>query len=533
MKDTHFVIVYIFFLLTSFLQSCQKAEKSQDQRLPNIIIIMADDMGYSDIGFFGAEIATPNIDQLAKNGLVMTQFYNTSRCCPSRTALLTGLYQHEAGIGNMVGDMGHPSYQGYLNEKCVTIAEALRSNGYTTLMSGKWHVGGERANWPRQRGFDRFFGFPSGGGVYFFPIRSGRQVILDDDPVPLDTANFYSTDAFTDYAIQFIDEHMASKETANAPFFLYLPHIAPHFPLQAREEDIQKYRGSYKEGFSSIRAKRYQKLKASGIVPEGFELTDPDDQVLDWNALSEAEKDTFDLKMSVYAAQMTSMDRGIGELVSRLREHEILDNTLIIFLSDNGGTHEAIDNAEFSGGPIGSRNSFVSYSRSWANVSNTPFRMYKHWVHEGGISTPLIMHYPAMIKEPKINHEVGHIMDIMPTLLELTQTEYPTSYKGHDILPLRGKSLLPLMEGNKREGHEYLFWEHQGNKAVRKANWKMVQKKGSGEWELYEMNIDRTELKDVSGLYPDVVVELEQKYNEWAADAGVLPWEEVESIRSN
>lgn len=522
----------IAILAFTVIASCSGPSQTQSKK-PNIILIMADDMGYSDLGFFGAEIETPNIDQLARNGLVMTQFYNTSRCCPSRAALLTGLYQHETGIGEMTGNLGHPSYQGYLNEKCVTIAEVLKENGYTTLMSGKWHVGGEKANWPRQRGFDKFFGFPAGGGVYFSPIRSGRQVILDDDPVAIDSANFYSTDAFTDYAIQFVDEHMASNEPTKSPFFLYLPHIAPHFPLQAKEEDIQKYRGSYKEGFSAIRAKRYQKLVASGIVSEEFKLSDPDEQVLDWSTLSEAEKDTFDLKMSVYAAQMTSMDRGIGKLISRLKELGVFDNTLIIFLSDNGGTHEAIDNAEFSGGPIGSRNSFVSYSRSWANVSNTPFRMYKHWVHEGGISTPLIMHYPALINESKISNDVGHIMDIMPTLLELTGTEYPSTYNGKDILPLRGKSLLPLMEGKERDGHEYLFWEHRGNKAGRNGKWKIVQKQGERTWELYDLDSDRTELNDLSNKYPDLVVELERKYNVWAADAGVLTWEEVERLRKN
>jgi arylsulfatase len=502
----------------------------QEINQPNIIIIMADDMGFSDLGSFGSEISTPHLDQLAANGLVMSQFYNTSRCVPSRGALLTGAYQHEAGVGHMVDDMGYPSYQGFLNDQVVTVAEVLREAGYKTMMSGKWHLGNEKPYWPRERGFDRFFGFPQGGGVYFFPMREGRDLILDDDPVEVDTADFYSTDAFNDYAVQFIKEHYGEpNKRTNQPFFLYLPHIAPHFPLQARKEDIAKYRGKYLEGFKSVREKRFQKLKELQIIGNEFPLSPEDEAVLAWVNLSAEEKDLYDLKMAVFAGQVDRMDKGIGNIIAVLREQGQLDNTLIIFLSDNGGTHENTSSKEISGGEIGSPYSFTSYSRSWANVSNTPFRMYKHWVHEGGISTPFIAHFPKMIQGHRVDNQVGHIMDIMATCLDLAGASYPETYKGKQIKPLKGKSLVPIFENKKREGHEALFWEHEGNRAVRQGKWKLVSAHGKA-WELYDMEQDRAEINNLSEKYLEKAKELSALYIQWADETGVLPWDQVSSI---
>ncbi len=510
-------------------------EKAHEKERPNIILIMADDMGFSDLGCFGSEISTPHLDQLAANGLVMSQFYNTSRCCPSRAALLTGVYQHEAGVGNMVGDMGHPSYQGFLNDQTVTVAEVLREAGYKTMMSGKWHVGNQKPHWPRERGFDRFFGLPQGGGVYFFPMREGRDVILDDEPVAVDTAKFYSTDAFNAYAVQFIKEHYEeARKGTNQPFFLFLAHVAPHYPLQALPEDIAGYRGKYMEGFKAVREKRFKKLKERQIIGNEFILTPEDDAVLVWDNLSAKEKNLYDLKMAVYAAQIERMDKGIGDLIAVLKEKGELDNTLIIFLSDNGGTHENPTAKEISGGEIGSPFSFTSYSRSWANVSNTPFRMYKHWVYEGGISTPFIAHYPEMIKGHRVDNQVGHIMDIMATCLDLAGTNYPDTYKGKQIKPLKGKSLVPIFRHKEREGYDALFWEHQGNRAVRQGKWKLVSKHGKDTWELYNMELDRTEIKNLSEIYPEKVKELSALYAQWAENTDVLPWDRVLKIaRSN
>ncbi len=511
----------------SFLMYPTSTQNARKDDRPNIVLIMADDMGYSDLGLFGSEINTPHLDKLAKNGLILTQFYNTSRCCPSRAALLTGIYQHEAGVGDMNNDRGFPNYQGYLNKQCVTIAEVLKDAGYTTMMSGKWHLGDKEEYWPRQRGFEHFFGIPQGGGVYFYPFRDKREVVLNDAPIPVDTTTFYTTDAFNEYAVKFIRQHAENKQEVTKPFFLYLPHIAPHFPLQAHDEDIARYRGKYKAGFEAIRKARFEKMKTLGIVGSDTKLSPRDKELIDWNTLTESQKDTFDLRMSVYAAQLECMDRGIGDIISTLTSLRMLDNTVILFLSDNGGTHEYRKKELKDTRPIGSRYSFATYSRSWANVSNTPFRMYKHWVHEGGISTPLLVHYPKMIKKPRIDHQVAHIMDIMPTCLELAGATYPTRFKGNNILPLKGKGLLPILTGQKMPSYGPLFWEHEGNRAIRDGKWKLVSKYPQDTWELYDLENDRTELIDLSKEKPELVTKMTRMYTQWEKETGVLPWKTV------
>lgn len=502
-------------------QKNENVQQITENEKPNFLLILVDDMGFSDLGCMGSEISTSNIDKLSNDGITLTQFYNCGRSCPSRASLLTGLYQHEAGIGDMIDDLGFPSYQGYLNDSCVTIAEVLKTAGYQTFMSGKWHVGSHPDYWPLKRGFDRFFGFPKGGGVYFYPFAKDRSVILDDKKTETDST-FYSTDAFTEYACKFLAE--ANK--SDKPFFLYLPHIAPHFPLQAHPEDIAKYRGKYKDGFAKIRQARFKNLKQQGLIPENVKLSNPDEQVLNWEKLTEEQKDEYDLRMAIYAAQIECLDRNIGIVMDKLQEIGELDNTVIFFMSDNGGTHEDLskNHKEFDG-ELGTVESYRAYSRSWANVSNTPFRMYKHWVHEGGISSPLIVRYPKLIRKNQKDYQVAHINDIMPTILELAQTVYPDTFNEKPIKKLRGQSLVPLLKGETIERERPIFWEHEGNRAVRKGDWKLVSKFPENNWELYNIPQDRMEENDLSAEKPKLVKELSQLYDDWAKSANVIPRE--------
>ncbi|HUS91708.1 MAG TPA: arylsulfatase [Phycisphaerae bacterium] len=487
---------------------------------PSIVLIMADDMGFSDIGCYGGEIHTPNLDRLAAGGLRFSQFYNTSRCCPTRASLLTGLYSHQAGVGHMTANYGVPGYQGFLSDRCVTIAEAIRRGGYRTLMAGKWHVGEAPEMLPTRRGFDRFYGMPSGGGVYFWPSKFlKRPVYLNDKEHP-PPDGWYSTDGFTDYAIRFVDE--ARRDAV--PFFLYLAYISPHWPLQAWPKDIAKYRRKYAEGPEAVRARRYERLVEMGLIDRKWALSPRD--APDWQSLPAEQRDRMDLKMAVYAAQIECMDRNIGRLIDKLRELGILDDTLVMFLSDNGGCAEGgvfgFDRG--SKGQVGTGDSFSSYGQAWANAGNTPFRRYKHWVHEGGIATPLIAHWPAVLRKGgAITDQVGHCIDLLPTCLDVAGVEYPRNLGGREVTPVEGRSLLPIFHGRQRAGHESLFWEHEGNRAVRKGQWKLVAKHG-GAWELYDLSADRTELHDVAGERPEKVRELAALYEAWARRCGVLPW---------
>jgi len=510
-----FLLPILFLILIS---GCNYSNPNNPR--PNIVLIMADDMGYSDLGCFGSGISTPNLDQLAGNGLIMTQFYNTGRCCPSRASLLTGVYQHQAGIGDMTADRGLPSYQGFLNHRVVTLAEVLKMSGYHTLMTGKWHVGGRKEHWPLNRGFERFFGFPRGGGVYFYPFRSGREAILDSIPLEVDPDNFYSTDAINDYAVRFLDEIRDSDQ----PFFLYVAHIAPHFPLQAWPEDIARYRGSFMEGFETHRRRRYQFMRDRGLVDERYDLSPTDDRVLNWGNLTLTQKDSFDLRMAIYAAQIDRMDQGLKRIFDKIKEMNEWENTLILFLSDNGGCHEDPSRWLDDTGPLGGRGCQQAYTPSWANVSNTPFRMYKHWVHEGGIASPLIAHYPGVIQPGRIDDQMAHIMDLMPTCIDLAQGSYPENFKDHRILPMEGKSLVPVFSGEVRSDYPDLFWEHEGNRAVRSGPWKLVSKYPENIWELYNMDHDRSEINDLSIEYPKKVTEMIGKYEAWADRAGVVEW---------
>lgn len=479
---------------------------------PNIVILLADDLGYSDIGCYGSEIATPNLDRLAAGGLRFTQFYNTARCCPTRASLLTGLYPHQAGIGHMVDDKNLPGYRGRLNERCVTIAEMLRPAGYFTAMAGKWHVGEKRPHWPVDRGFDRYYGLISGGSNYF-KIDSGRQLALDGEPVSAGD-DFYMTDAFTDHALMFLDEAKEKKR----PFLLYTAFTAPHWPLHARPDDIAKYRGKYMEGWDALRAKRHRKMIELGIVEGKWPLSPRDSKAPAWEQARD--KDDLDLRMAVYAAQIDRMDQSIGRILAKLREIGAEEKTLVLFLADNGGCAEEIHRGK-AGAAVGSKESFESYGLPWANASNTPFRTYKHWVHEGGISSPLIVSWPAVIKNAALVHEPAHLIDVMATARDLAGAPYPA-----DRTPLEGVSLDPLFRGGRLPGSREIFWEHEGNRAVRQGPWKLVARH-KGEWELYDIPADRTELKNLAAANPEKVRELASKHGAWAARVGVVAWDEV------
>jgi arylsulfatase A-like enzyme len=521
------------------IAGCAAPSSASGAGRPNILIVLADDLGYSDLGCYGSEIATPNLDRLASKGLRFTQFYNAARCCPSRASLLTGLYPHQAGVGHMVANRQTPSYQGFLNDRCVTLAEALRPQGYQTLMVGKWHVGNERPHWPVDRGFERSVAL-IGSGRHYFMIPPGRVLARDDRPFTPPAKDFYLTDFFSDTAVEFLEE--AGRQ--RTPFFMYVAYTAPHWPLHARPEDIARYRDTFSVGWDVLRERRYRKMLRNGILPQPWPLSPRDPRVPAWRDC--ATKEWEAQRMAVYAAQVECMDRGIGRIVAKLEAQGQLENTLLLFLSDNGGCSEElsgqgrwleddIPKKTAEGQPIrigndpsivpGPADTFASYGIEWANLSNTPFRLYKSWVHEGGSAAPFIAHWPSVIKNSGLVHAPGHLIDLLPTCLEVAGTEYPQNHRGRSLLPLEGKSLLPMLQGRSPGENRTLFWEHEGNRALRDGRWKLVALNRE-EWELYDLERDRTELNNMAKEHPEKVRELAGRYEAWARRCGVLPWTE-------
>ena len=528
---------------------------------PNIILILADDMGYSDLGCYGSEIRTPNLDRLAASGLRFSQMYNSARCCPSRASLLTGLNPHQTGVGHMMDALGPDSYQGYLNQNCATIADTLRAGGYATYMSGKWHVGGrynllDDNRWeelkgsigypiPTQRGFDRFYGIVAGSANYFFP----RLLMEDDRFIELDPNGYYFTDAITDNAVKMLDENAAANSAASAnggdekPFFLHVTYTAPHWPLHAHEEDIARYEGKYRDGWDTLRTNRHEELKASGILSDRWEISPRNASAGDWQ--DERNKDWEDLKMATYAAMIDRMDQGIGRILDKVREMGAEENTLVMFLSDNGGCAEFLaedtqrpEPSQYAssnpdGTPIkmgnivgqrpGPGDTFMSYDLPWANASNSPFRLFKRWTHEGGISTPFIVNWPERIKEPGIVHEPTHISDIAATCIEAAGAQYPTELNGNAITQIEGVSFLDAINTGAWKRNLPIYWEHEGSRAVRIDNWKLVAEIG-GEWELYDMDEDRTELSNLVEANAPKADEMIALYDVWAERCGVHPW---------
>lgn len=503
---------------------------------PNIIVILVDDMGFSDIGCYGSEIPTPNLDALAANGLRFTQFYNTGRCCPTRAALLTGVYSHQAGVGHMMQDKGVPGYRGYLNDSCVTIAEVLKPAGYFTALSGKWHVGQEAGVTPWTRGFDRSLNAAAGG--FYFPTHPRAELYLNGEKIANDDRrlppNWYITDLWTMFGLKFIDEALAEKK----PFYLHLCHIAPHFSLQAPAEDIAKFRGKYRAGWAAVGDARHQRQKELGIVNAAADKSPRPKSVKEWDSLTAEEQDRFDHIMAVYAAVVHRMDKSVGDLVAGLKQRGVFDNTLILFMSDNGGNAESGPNGRTVGDPS-QGNSDWFCGESWAYVENTPFRRYKHFNHEGGIASPLIAHWPAGINVHSIGNRTGfftrnapggplchtpaHLIDIMATCVEAGGANYPAEFNGKPILPMEGKSLVKLFKGGNIE-RDALYWEHEGNAAIRVGDDKLVRLGRNGVWELYDMTNDRTELHDLAVEQPEKARALAAKWDAWAERANVKPY---------
>lgn len=508
---------------------------------PNIVLILADDMGFSDLGCYGSEIFTPNVDALAKGGLRFAQFYNSARCCPTRAALMTGVYPHQTGVGHMMEDRNLPGYRGNLARECVTIAEVLGKAGYQTMMCGKWHLTrhiaptGPKHTWPLARGFEKFYGTIHGGGSYFDPVTLCR-----DNFYVGPTGDFYYTDEISNHAASYIEE--AGRR--DRPFFLYVAYTAPHWPLHAREEIIARYAGRYAVGWDVIRQRRYKELVRLGLISRKWPLTPRDPRARAWEDAPDQE--WHQRRMEVYAAQIDSMDRGIGRILEKIKQVGAEQNTLVLFLADNGGCAEEIG-ANWQGPHIpdrtpdgrsvqhgnnsnimpGSATTYQSYGLAWAGASNTPFRLYKHWVHEGGIATPLVAYWPAGIRTPAgaVTHEVGHVTDILATCLELAGAPYPETFGGLRIVPLQGESLVPIFRGQERR-RSPIFWEHEGNRAVRDGKWKLVTRH-PGRWELYDMEADRTETDDLADKFPAVAKHMARTWEQWAEQTGVEPWEKV------
>ncbi|MFW6124988.1 MAG: arylsulfatase [Pirellulales bacterium] len=509
--------------IVALVDAPASAAAQSDGDRPNIVLIMVDDMGFSDIGCYGGEIDTPNVDRLAAEGLRFRQFYNAARCCPTRASLLTGLYPHQAGIGLMTGNKGYPAYQGYLNEHCVTLGEALKRTGYHTLMSGKWHVGAQEAHLPSKRGFEETFVLPGGASNYWdVPLkRNGKTWKQQADPYWKDR-QLYTTDAFSDFAARFIDEYARKDD----PYFLYLAYTAPHFPLHAWPEDIEKYDGRFDKGWDRLRRECYRRQLEMGLIDESWPLSPRHGKIKPFENVAAEKKKEMLLRMQVYAAQVDRMDQGVGKVVEALEKSGEFDDTLLIFISDNGGNGEG---GPWGWGHLGERigrdaNFWSTYGSSWGNLSNTPFRLFKHYIQEGGISSPMIVRWPGVVDDRGgFTDQPGHVMDLMATFLDVAGAEYPNQRNGHDITPLEGKSLLPVFQGEQRDGHEAIGWEHHGNRGLRMGKWKLVAAHND-PWALYNMEEDRTELNDLAEEHPARLKRMKARYQQWADRVGVRPW---------
>jgi len=511
---------------------------NQQQRRPNILLVVADDLGYSDLGCYGGEIATPTLDALAADGLRFAQFYTTARCCPSRASILTGQYPHKVGVGHMVTDMGHPGYRGRLSDNAVTLADVLKSAGYRTFMSGKWHVG---TNDPTRHGFEQYFGTLISAATYW---DAAKYLRLPQGSRIRDYGadSFYGTDALTDYALDFLED---ARTTPDRPWFLYLAFHAPHFPLHARREDISRYRNRYSRGWDLLREERLARMKQLRLVARNTRLS-PRSRFTNfgetvsaenppWDSLPEDRRADLAMRMAIYAAMVDRMDQNIGRVTADLRARGELDHTLIIFLSDNGACAEwdpfgfdvssSPNNVLHRGDDLermGSPGTYHSVGSGWANASNTPWRMYKHYSHEGGISTPCVVHWPAGFRRRNaIESAPAHLIDLMPTIVEASGAEYPSQFNARETLPMAGTSLVPALRG-ERMPERTLYFEHEGTRAVRQGRYKLTALRGES-WKLYDMERDRTELEDIADRQPRRVESLAKKWDAWAAGNQVTP----------
>lgn len=531
---------------------------------PNILVILSDDMGYSDIGCFGSEIKTPNLDKLAYNGIRFIHFYNTARCSPSRASLLTGVYPHQAEMGHLSSNnFPEPGYHDDLGKNVVTMAELFQKAGYSTYMTGKWHlakdmtVSGDHSNWPRQRGFDRYFGNLNGSANYYDP-----GTLISNNTFVAPGKNFYYTDAIRDTTVKFIRQHPKDK-----PFFFYVAYTAAHWPLHAPEKEISKYKGKFDAGWDSLRVQRFKRLRKLGIISDKCVLSGRTVTIPEWE--KEPMKEWQLRRMEVYAAMIDVMDQGIGRIISALEEKGELENTVIFYMQDNGGCAEtqgtnrlaepltdeqkilkptSFDSINLNKKPVytrdgrfvrggkgvmaGDADTWVAYGEEWANVSNTPFRLYKQYVHEGGIASPLIVHWPNGIKTKGVlNSQLSHLIDIMPTCLELAGISYPKKFNGRTVIPVEGISLVPAFSGRKTD-REFLFWEHSGNRALRLGDWKVVSRVKSekifnaeeSKWELYNLENDPSEMINLAAENPGKLKEMVDRWEKEALRTKAKPW---------
>tara|TARA_B100000676_G_scaffold90412_3_gene90144 strand:- start:5936 stop:7597 length:1662 start_codon:yes stop_codon:yes gene_type:complete len=525
------ILGLLMLLSTSALQARQR---------PNVLVIVADDLGYSDLGCYGGEINTPHLDALAFNGVRMTQMYNMGRCCPSRASILTGQYPHRVGLGHMIKDIGHPGYRGSLSQGAVTSGELLQAAGYRTFLSGKWHLGTPD---PTQHGFEQSYGTVKSGRHYFKPEQLDRFPV-GQEPIEYKPGTFHATDATVDHALEFLE---MGRESKDKPWFLYLAFNAPHFPLHAWPEDIEKYKDRYHVGWDVIRQQRLTRMKALGVVQQDTQLSKRG-LYWDWGEIEPRRNPAWDSlpadrrgdlarRMAIYAAMVDQMDRNIGRVVDDLKSHGEFENTLIVFISDNGACYEwdpfgfdvwSSRNNKLHWGDqlesMGNAESYHSIGSGWSNASNTPFRLYKHYSHEGGISMPAIVHWPAgNLANGTVINTPTHIIDLVPTMLEVSESEYPSTWEKAKTIPLAGESLLATWQGKAAVSSRALFFEHQGSRAVREGNWKLVATRGA-PWELYDISKDRIESRNLVKRHPKLAKTLEAKWHDWARRNQVTPF---------
>jgi len=488
-------------------------------RRPNIVLILADDVGYSDVGCFGGEIRTPNVDRLAAEGLRFTQFYTNSVCITARASLLTGLYPRwpTPEQSNIL-----------LAPTMVTIGELLSCAGYQTALSGKWHMGHKAPHRPIDRGFDEYYGLLDGCCNYFDPAQRDPAFEGDsgaagggfrfwghnDRRITEFPHDFYATDAITDHAVANIRRFSRQDQ----PFFLHVCYTAAHSPLHARPADINRYKGRYAIGWDEVRRQRFRRQINLGLMQDTWELPPREPEVLSWD--EEPNRAWQESLMEVYAAMVDSMDQGIGRILQALEDVGAANNTVVIYLSDNGGCAEQAGGDDPTNIP-GPKQHYVSCGAGWAYAQNTPFRRYKEWVHEGGIATGLVVRWPEVVKPNTITHQVGHVIDFMPTLVEIARAEYPAIFRGQAVIPVEGTNLMPILHGQQRAEHDALFWEWSGSRAVRHGKWKLAWDAYLEQWELYDLQADRTECNDLAQQQPDRVTRMSQTWRAWADRTGV------------
>jgi arylsulfatase A-like enzyme len=509
---------------------------AQDRR-PNIILIVADDAGYADIGSYGSEISTPNIDALASVGVRFTDFYVSPTCSPTRSMMLSGTDNHVAGLGNMAeftapNQKGKPGYEGYLNNRVAPVSSLLKDAGYHTYMAGKWHMGEEPEHWPAARGYERDLTLIPGGGSHFddmWGAKGERQLYTQNGKI-IQTLRpgFHSSNDYTSAIIDNIEEN----RTDGKPFFAYLAFQAPHDPFHLPDRWLDKYKGRYDQGYDATRAARIERMKRLGILSRSATVFPRLQNIPAWTSLSTEEQKQSARKMELYAAMLEHMDSNVGRLVEYLKTNNLYDNTLFVFISDNGPEGNAWnvgapwDNSKFEN--WGRKGTFLQYGAAWAQVSAGPFRMFKGFPSEGGIRAPMIIAGHGVSRSGRISGALSHVMDVPTTFLSAARISYPKTYQGHAIAPLQGKSLVSILSDSRssvRRSSDWLGWELFGQRAIRQDNWKLLwlcQPYGPGRWQLYDLKADPGEMNDLSAAQPTIRAQLLRRWTEYARSNNVI-----------